>query len=100
MHNDCLETLLLRHYGNAAPTPPALESRLVASVGQQAALQRQERNIAQRLSTNRIKRRRAVQLVAIVSTGLGLLSLSVESLRALEAAMLGQDMTCQQQALS
>jgi hypothetical protein len=100
MHNDSLETLLLRHYGNTAPAPPALEPRLAASVREEAALQRQEQNIAQRLSTCRINRRRAVQLVAIASTGLGLLSLSMESLQALEAAMFGQDMTRQQQALS
>jgi hypothetical protein len=99
MHNDSLETLLLRHYGNTAPTPPALESRLVASIRQEAALQRQGQNIAQRLSTCRINRRRAVQLVAIGSTGLGLLSLGMESFHALEIAMLGQDITRQQQAL-
>jgi len=41
MHNDSLETLLLRHYGNTAPTPSALEARLVASVRQEAELQSQ-----------------------------------------------------------
>lgn len=99
MHNDSLETLLLRHYGSTAPTPPTLESRLVASVRQEAALQRQGQNIERRLSTYRINRRRAVQLVAIGSTGLGLLSLGMESLRLLETAMLGQDITSPQQAL-
>jgi|SRR5437016_4377534 hypothetical protein len=99
MHNDSLETLLLRHYGNTAPTPPALESRLVASVRQEAELQSQGHNIAQRLRTYRINRRRAVQLVAIASSGLGLLSLGMESLQGLEVAMLGQDIARQQQAL-
>jgi len=100
MHNDSLETLLLRHYGNTAPTPPTLESRLVASVRQEATLQNQGQNIAQRLSTYRINRRRAVQLVAIASTGLGLLSLGMENLQVLETAMLGQDVARQQQAIS
>lgn len=99
MHNDSLETLLLRHYGNTAPTPPALEARLVASVRQEAELQGQGHNIAQRLRTYRINRRRAVQIVAIASTGLGLLSLGMESLQGLEAAMLGQDIARRQQAL-
>jgi hypothetical protein len=100
MHNDSLETLLLRHYGSTAPAPPTLEQRLVASVRQEAASQRQDQDIAQRLSTCRINRRRAVQLVAIGSTGLGLLSLGMESLHALETAVLGQDITRQQQAFS
>lgn len=99
MHNDSLETLLLRHYGNTAPTPSALESRLMASIRQEAELQGQGHNVAQHLRTYRIKRRRAVQLVAIASTGLGLLSLGMESLQGLEVAMLGQDMARQQQAL-
>jgi hypothetical protein len=99
MHNDSLETLLLRHYGHTAPTPPALESRLMASIRREATLQQQEQDFAQRLSSSRINRRRAVQLVAIGSTGLGLLSLGLESLHALEIAMLGQDIPRQQQAL-
>jgi len=99
MHNDSLETLLLRHYGNTAPTPSALEARLVASVRQEAELQSQGHNIALHLRTYRVNRRRAVQLVAIASTGLGLLSLGVESLQGLEAAMLGQDIARPQQAL-
>jgi len=71
MHNDSLETLLLRHYGNTAPTPPALESRLVASVREEATRRSQGQDIARHVSTYRINRRRAVQLVAIASTGLG-----------------------------
>jgi hypothetical protein len=100
MHNDSLETLLLRHYGHTAPTPPALEARLVASVRQEAALHSQEHNIARRLRTYRVNRRRAVQLVAIASTGLGLLSLGMESLQSLEVSVLGQDLARQQQAFS
>lgn len=40
MHNDSIETLLLRHYGHTGPTPPALEQRIIASV----RLETQERH--------------------------------------------------------
>jgi len=42
MYNDSIETLVLRHYGGTAPTPPGLEQQLAASLRQEAAtLQRQ-----------------------------------------------------------
>lgn len=83
MRNDSIETLLLRHYGASAPTPPQMEQRLIASVRRQSAEQ-------QRLQ-RRISRRRAVGLVAFGSAGLGVLSLGLESLHMFEAALVGQD---------
>lgn len=91
MYNDSVETLLLRHYGSSASTPPQLEQRLVASVRQEAALMSQRHALAQRLQTRRVSRRRAVQLVAIGSAGLSLLSLGMETFQAVEASLLGQD---------
>ncbi len=98
MYNDSIETLVLRHYGSAAPTPPVLEQRLAASVRQEAAtIQRQERAVT-RLRTRHISRRRAVHLVAIGSAGIGLLSAGLESLQMIEAALIGEDMTQQVQS--
>src|SRR6266568_3591328 len=46
MHNDSIETLLLRHYGSTAQAPVGLEQRLCASVRHKAAeLHRQEKSI-------------------------------------------------------
>jgi hypothetical protein len=97
MHNDSIETLLLRHYGSTASTPLDLEQHLAASVRREAAtVQRQER-IATRIRTQHISRRRAMRLVAIGSAGIGLLSASLESLHVLETALVGQDTTTQRQ---
>jgi len=79
MHNDSIETLLLRHYGANGPTPEALEQRLCASVHQEVQEIQQRQSTARRLCEQRISRRRAVQLVAIGSAGLGLLSAGVAS---------------------
>ena len=93
MYNDSIETLLLRHYGNASSTPPALEQHLAASVRREAAtLQRQER-IAIGIRTRHISRRKAVRMVAVGSAGIGLLSAGLEGLRMLESALVGQDTT-------
>lgn len=93
MYNDSIETLVLRHYGRVAPTPPALEQHLATSIRQEAAtIQRQER-AAIRLRTQPISRRRAMRLVAVGSAGIGLLSAGLEGLHILEAALVGQDTT-------
>jgi hypothetical protein len=95
MQKDSLETLLLRHYGNAAPTPAGLQARLLASVHHEAAESRQQRRVAAHLREKRLSRRRAVKLVAIGSAGLGILSLGLEGLQMFEASFTGQDMTRQ-----
>lgn len=93
MHNDSIETLLLRHYGRIAPGPAGLEQQLVAAVHERAREQDWQNSVAMRLRNRRISRRRVVRLVAIASAGAGILSVGVESLRTLEAALGGQDAT-------
>lgn len=100
MYNDSIETLLLRHYGSTAPTPPMLEQQLAASVRQEsAAMQRQER-LAMRMRTQRVSRRKVVRWVAIGSAGVGLLSAGLESLHMLEASFAGEDTPQVQSAFS
>jgi len=93
MHNDSIETLLLRHYGSAAQAPEGLEQQLCASMRRQAAeLRRQEKNIAY-WRQERVSRRQAVKLVAMGATGVSALSIGMEALQTLGAALLGQDVT-------
>src|SRR5438874_809747 len=93
MHNDSLETLLLRHYGSAAEAPARLEQRLCDSLRRQAAeLRRQEKNIAY-WRQERVSRRQAVKLVAMGATGISALSIGMEALQTLGAGLLGQDIT-------
>ncbi len=77
MYNDSIETLLLRHYGDTASVPPALEQRLTICVHQMADERRQQELLTRNLRENRISRRRAIQLVALSSAGLGLLSTGI-----------------------
>ncbi len=91
--NNSLETLLSRHYGDAAPVPLALEQQLYSSLRQQSReTQQQQYNLA-RLYTNRFGRRRAVRLVALGSAGLGLLSMGMEGLQLLESALANEEVT-------
>jgi hypothetical protein len=100
MHNDSIETLLLRHYGRSAPAPVGLEERLVTSVRQQAVEQRWQQNIATHLRERRISRRNMVRFVALASAGAGALSIGVESVRALEGVLTGQGSEVPQSAFS
>lgn len=74
MYNDSLDSLLLRHYGNGAATPSDLEQRIIASVRQEAVQLRQPRNV---------NRRRAVQIVAVGSAGLGILAATLDGFQML-----------------
>ena len=93
MQNDSIETLLLRHYGSLARTPVDLEEKLRASLRQEVAKLNQQEQVAAYLRQRRFSRRRAVRMVAIGTVGLGVLSIGMESLRTLEAGLLGQDIT-------
>ncbi len=84
MHNDSLETLLTRHYGSTAVAPADLEQRLHASVHAQAMQLAQEQDTA----THAVSRRRAVQLVALSSLGIGIVNLGLE---VLETTLVGQE---------
>lgn len=83
MYNDSIETLLLRSYGDTAPTPLALEQRITVSVHQMADERRQQEHLIRNLRENRISRRRAIQLVALSSAGLSLLSTGIASAQVL-----------------
>jgi len=89
MHNDSIETLLLRHYGHTAPTP-LLEQRLVSSVGREVVVRQQQEHLAANIRTHRMNRRRAVKLVAISSASIGILGVGLEIL---ETALSGTDNT-------
>jgi hypothetical protein len=93
MRNDSIDSLLLRHYGDGAPTPDGLETRLVASVRREAAELREQESFAFRLAHKRMSRRAAVRLVAIGTAGLSAVSMGLESLQALEASLAGQEVT-------
>jgi hypothetical protein len=91
MHNDSIETLLLRHYGNTALIPEGLERRLQTALRREVTeMQQQQAAIAQ-FSDQQFNRRRAVRLVALGAMGLGLLSATLEGLQMLETALAGQD---------
>lgn len=93
MQNDSIETLLLRHYGSAAPAPVELEERLQRSLYRQVAELQHEQHIATHLQTYRLNRRRAIHLMALGTAGLGVLSAGLASLHTLEMALTGQDVT-------
>lgn len=93
MQNDSIETLLLRHYGNAAPAPVDLEDKLYASMRQQVEELHEQERIAMYLGQRHLSRRRAVRLVALGTAGVGALSVGLEGLRMIEAALTGQDVT-------
>ncbi len=81
MYNNSIETLLLRHYGESAAVPTHLEQRITVSVHQMADDRREQQLLARNLRENRISRRRAIQLVALGSAGLGLLSAGLASVQ-------------------
>lgn len=91
MRNDSIETLMLRHYGSAAPAPVDLEARLLASVQQQAAEISANERTASAWRERRVSRRRVLRLVAFSSAGLGVLSIGLEGLRQVEASLIGHD---------
>ena len=90
MYNDSIETLLLRHYGSNAPEPEGLEQRLSASVQRKAAEAHQQQVRVRHVSEQRISRRRVIQLVALSSAGLGLLSSGIASIESILGAQDGQ----------
>jgi len=91
MHNDSIDTLLARHYGTTATAPVQLEQRLCASVRQRATALQREQGAVSHLRTSAVSRRRAMQLVALGSVGLGIVNLGLEGLQALEASITGQE---------
>ena|SRR5450755_4038643 len=93
MENDSIETLLLRHYGNYAPSPPALESRLLASVRTETAEVRERQLATIRLREKRVSRRQIFKLVSPRKAGIGLLVVGLEGLQSIESALVSHDST-------
>lgn len=93
MRNDSIETLLLRHYGSNTQAPMDLEDTLCASIQLKEVESEKEQQLITRLRERRISRRHAVRVVAIGAAGLGGLSLALEGMRMIEAALIGQDIT-------
>ena len=91
MRNDSIETLLLRHYGSAAPAPVDLEARILASVQQQRADIDARERTANAWRERPVSRRRVLRLVAFSSAGLSVLSIGLEGLRQVEASLVGHD---------
>ena len=82
MQHDSIESLLLRHYGSAAPVPAQLEQRLSASVRAQAADEQARQRTVQRWSQRRVSRRRVLQLVTLSGAGLGALAIGINTVQA------------------
>jgi hypothetical protein len=90
MRNDTIETLLLRHYGSTAQAPVDLEDTLRASIRLEEVELEKEQQLITRLRERRISRRKAVRLVTL-EAGLEGLSLALEGVKVIEAALKGQD---------
>ena len=88
MHNDSIESPLLRHYGHGGPLPSPLEQRLITSIRHEGVLRQQQEDAAARIRAYRISRRRVVKLVAISSAGLGILGAGLDLL---ETALSGTE---------
>jgi hypothetical protein len=93
MESNSIETLLLRHFGNAAPSPTGLEERLYASIHQQAKEARNAQLAVTRLQQQRVSRRHAVHLAikGAGETGMGLLCLGLEGLELFETTLANQE---------
>lgn len=81
MRNDSIETLLLRHYGSAAPAPVNLEQRLSASLRQEAEEARTRQETITNWQERRVSRRRMLQLVTFSGAGMGVLAVGLDLLQ-------------------
>jgi hypothetical protein len=82
MQNDSIETLLLRHYGSAAPAPVDLEQQLSAMVSRETAAEQARQQAASKWNERRVSRRKVLQMVTFTSAGLGVLAVGVNTLQA------------------
>ncbi len=81
MRNDSIETLLLRHYGSAAPVPANLEQRLSASLRQEVEEARTRQETITNWQERRVSRRRMLQLVTFSGAGMGVLAVGLDLLQ-------------------
>jgi hypothetical protein len=93
MESNSIETLLLRHYGNTAPTPIGLEEKVSASIRHEAKEARKLQVAAIRLQQQRVSRRHVARLAVkgAGNAGMGLLCFGLEGLQMLETALTSQD---------
>lgn len=91
MQNDSVETLMLRHYGNAAPTPDGMQATLLAAVRHEALELDRRTQSAVAWRGRPISRRRVLQLVAFRSAGLALVGIGLNSRRNIEAVPPGSN---------
>ena len=93
MESNTIETLLLRHYGNSAPSPVGLEEKISASIRHEAREARKLQVVANRLQQKRVSRRQAARLAVkgAGDAGMGLLCFGLEGLQMLETALVSQD---------
>ncbi|HEY1353397.1 MAG TPA: hypothetical protein VGF67_27625 [Ktedonobacteraceae bacterium] len=80
MQNDSIETLLLRHYGSAAPAPVGLEEQLCELVRRESAALQTSGQRVSAWNQRRVSRRRVLQLVTFSGAGLSVLALGVQTL--------------------
>jgi hypothetical protein len=80
MQNDSIETLLLRHYGSAAPVPVGLEEQLCELVRRESAALQTSGQQVSAWNRRRVSRRRVLQLVTFSGAGLSVLALGVQTL--------------------
>jgi hypothetical protein len=81
MRNDSIETLLLRHYGSAAPAPADLEQRLSASLRQEVEANQARQQTINNWQERRVSRRRVLQLVTFSGAGVGVLAAGLDILQ-------------------
>jgi hypothetical protein len=81
MQNDSIDTLLLRHYGSAAPAPVELEERLSALVRREAPAIQARQEAVNSWNQRRVSRRRVLQLVTFSGAGLSALAVSINTLQ-------------------
>lgn len=95
MESNAIETLLLRHYGNVAPTPIGLEEKISASIRHEAKEAQKIQVVATRLQQKRVSRRSVARLAVkgAGNAGIGLLCLGLEGLQMLETTLVSQDNT-------
>ena len=80
MQNDSIETLLLRHYGSAAPAPVDLEQQLSAMVRRETLAEQARQEAVSRWNQRRVSRRRVLRLATFTSAGVGMLAIGVNAL--------------------
>ena len=81
MQNDSIDTLLLRHYGSAAPAPVNLEAQLGGMVRKESAKVQARQQAASRWNQRRVSRRQVLQLMTFSSAGLGAVALGINALQ-------------------